>query len=368
MPRYKKLQQTETKYYKRMRSQAGTIPEPVLKKLLKQKYHIIGSHSAVKMCQWTGSKLKGKIGCYKNAFYGIESHRCIQSTPVLLFCNHGCVFCWRMMPEDSLIRVKGKEQPAFSDMPAPKFQWDKPDKIVEGFIDAHRKTVSGFGGNEKVSKKLFQEANSPKHVALSLTGEPSMYPHISGLLDEFHARGISTFLVTNGTYPELIAKWETLPTQLYVSLVAPNKEVYLKAIKPISPILWEKYLRTLQMFPALGEKTRTVLRMTLTRNMNTEPMDGYVQQILLAKPHYVEVKSMVFVGGARNPSRGLSLDSMLSIEEIRECAKKLAKETGYLIAAEHIPSRIVLLCRDKEALKNRIIQFSELFPQIRANS
>ena len=36
-----------------------------------------------------------------------------------------------------------------------------------------------------------------KHCALSLVGEPIMYPHINALLGMLHDRGISTFLVTN---------------------------------------------------------------------------------------------------------------------------------------------------------------------------
>jgi len=351
MARRKKKDAEKTKYFAKVRGQAEAIPQELLKKLLRQKYHIVGTHSAVKMCQWTASILRGEVGCYKNAFYGIQSHQCIQSTPVLLFCNHACVFCWRMMPEEGL---------KFKDMPKKGFAWDKPKEIVGGFIEAHRKTVSGFGGNPKTSKKIFAEANNPKHVALSLTGEPSMYPYIGELLEEFHKRGISTFLVTNGTYPFMVGKWETLPTQLYVSLVAPNKEVYLKAIRPDSPILWEQYMKTLGMLPELGKKTRTVLRMTLTRNVNTQPISGYAGQILLAKPHYVEVKSVVFVGGARLKERGLSTESMLKMEEMREYAKELAKLTGYLYAGEHVPSRIVLLCRDEKALKTRIIDFGTI--------
>ena len=340
-----------TKYFAKLREQAEAVPSALLKRLVKQKYHVVGKHSAVKMCQWTASKLRGGGSCYKNAFYGIESHRCIQGTPVLLFCNHACVFCWRMMPEESL---------KFEDMPRRGFSWDKPKEIVEGFIEAHRKTVSGFGGNPKTCRKVFEEANSPKHVALSLTGEPSMYPHMGELLEEFHKKGISTFLVTNGTYPFMIGRWKTLPTQLYVSLVAPNKEVYLKAIRPDSPLLWGQYMKTLGMLPEIGEKTRTVLRMTLTRGVNMQPIDGYAQQIGIAKPHYVEVKSVVFVGGARLKERGLSKESMLEMREIREYAKELATLSGYLYSAEHEPSRIALLCRDEVALKERMIDFERI--------
>nr|XP_023915154.1 S-adenosyl-L-methionine-dependent tRNA 4-demethylwyosine synthase-like [Quercus suber] len=43
--------------------------------LEKQGYKIIGSHSGVKICRWTKSQLRGRGGCYKHSFYGIESHR-----------------------------------------------------------------------------------------------------------------------------------------------------------------------------------------------------------------------------------------------------------------------------------------------------
>ena len=57
-------------------------------------YRIVGSHSGVKMCRWTKSMLRGRGGCYKHTFYGIESHRCMEATPSLA-CANKCVFCWR---------------------------------------------------------------------------------------------------------------------------------------------------------------------------------------------------------------------------------------------------------------------------------
>lgn len=53
---------------------------PLLRKTLtKQGYKIIGTHSGVKLCRWTKSMLRGRGGCYKHTFYGIDSHRFIQS-------------------------------------------------------------------------------------------------------------------------------------------------------------------------------------------------------------------------------------------------------------------------------------------------
>ncbi|EGD80434.1 TYW1B protein [Salpingoeca rosetta] len=64
------------------------------KALTKQGYRLIGSHSGVKLCRWTKSMLRGRGGCYKHTFYGIESHRCMETTPSLA-CANKCVFCWR---------------------------------------------------------------------------------------------------------------------------------------------------------------------------------------------------------------------------------------------------------------------------------
>ena len=336
----------EGKYYRRVRAENRSIPDPLLKLLVKQKYHLAGEHSAAKLCHWTGSALKGGERCYKGKFYGIASHRCLQCTPVLLFCNHACVFCWRFMPEGKM---------KFDEMPGKRFEWDSPGKIVEWLIEAQRDIVSGYGGNSKVAEKLYDEARSPKHAAISLTGEPTMYPHLEGLLAEFHKRGMTTFLVTNGTFPERVGKWKVLPTQFYVSMAAPNEEVYRNAIRPASPNLWKKYLRMLALMPEIGKRTRTVLRMTLARGVNDSDLEGYASQIKIARPHYVEVKSMVFVGGARGKERGLCLGSMLGMEEIGVIGMKLAGMTGYIASERHSPSRVVLLCRDEKAERNRMI-------------
>ncbi|MFB6308947.1 MAG: 4-demethylwyosine synthase TYW1, partial [Haloarculaceae archaeon] len=39
-------------------------------------------HTAVQTCGWTKNAVRGEGKCYKYIFYGIESHRCIQMTPV----------------------------------------------------------------------------------------------------------------------------------------------------------------------------------------------------------------------------------------------------------------------------------------------
>jgi len=248
-----------------------------------------------------------------------------------------------MMPErDKYGNVKG-------------FEWNAAREVADGLAKAQKTLVAGFGGNPKVKRALYLEAMSPKHVALSLTGEPAMYPKMGELLNEFHARGMTTFVVTNGTLPEAVANWKVLPTQFYVSMVAPNEKVYRKFIRPSTQGLWKKYLRMLGMMPEIGKKTRTVLRMTIARGVNDCDLEGYAAQIKLAQPHYVEVKSMVFVGGARSPERGLALESMLSMDEIENIANRLADASGYRFTDTHAPSRVVLLCRDEKTENERKI-------------
>ena len=71
----------------------------------------------------------------------------------------------------------------------------------------------------------FDEAMNPRHCALSLVGEPIIYPEINEFLDYMHSHGISSFMVTNAQFPAAI---ETLRpvTQLYVSIDAGNERTY----------------------------------------------------------------------------------------------------------------------------------------------
>jgi wyosine [tRNA(Phe)-imidazoG37] synthetase (radical SAM superfamily) len=99
------------------------------------------------------------------------------------------------------------------------------------------KTVEARVASLKDIIRVHEEAIRPKHVAISYDGEPTMYRRIPDLVSEFRKRGISTFLVTNGTFPERIKEMRetcSLPTQLYVTVAAPDRETYLKVALPSS--------------------------------------------------------------------------------------------------------------------------------------
>jgi len=308
------------------------------KQMEKQSYRFIGNHSAVKICEWTKKSLIDKGACYKEKFYGIKSHRCCQISPWVQ-CQNKCVHCWRAIELDFPINKKV----------------DDNKKIIEECIKSQRKLLSGYKGNAKVNIKKYKEAQEPMQFAISLIGEPSLYPKIGELIKELRKRGKTSFLVTNGLCPEVLNelnKKKQLPTQLYVSLNASNKELYDKWHNSKEKNAWKKFNETLRLFPKL--KTRKVIRMTLVRGLNDkeEYIRNFVKLILITKPNFVEVKSFMSIGFSRYR---LGYEKMLSHKEVKDYSKKLVKELGndYKILDEQEISRIVLIGKNRNKMKIR---------------
>ncbi len=296
---------------------------PNFKTLLKkQGYALAGRHSAVKTCLWLRHAMNGQGFCYKSRFYGIQSHRCLQMTPTLV-CNQRCLFCWR---------------PTEVPVPAPE-EWDSPEKIVEESISCQRKLITGFGGSPNAIKERWIESSEPNNVAISLSGEPTFYPYLPELIREYEKRGFTTFLVTNGTIPDMLAR--VSPSQLYMSLDAPDLETYLKVCQPRSAALWEKVNESLSLLKQ--KNSRTVIRTTLVKGENMFKPEGYAELIKKASPDFVEIKAYMHLGFSR-----LRLDrsSMPTHAEVLEFSQALAKYLGYEIADESEISRVVLLSKD----------------------
>lgn len=81
---------------------------------------------------------------------------------------------------------------------------EKPDKIISSCIEQQKKLLSGFGGNKNTNKKRFKEAQMPKHFAISLAGEPTLYPYLGEMIQKLREKGITSFVVTNGLGPEVL--------------------------------------------------------------------------------------------------------------------------------------------------------------------
>lgn len=297
--------------------------------LRSQGYHIVGRHSAVKTCLWVKNSLtKGKV-CYKEKFYGIKSHRCLQMSPAVAYCSNRCLYCWRLMPGERGVNWDGECMP----------EEDDPKEIVEGALKVHRKALNGFKGNPLVPRERWEEAVRPMHVAISLSGEPTNYSRLDGLIEEFGRRGMTTFLVTNGTNPGALKRIRD-PTQLYVSLSAPSEEAYRRICRPTSDGNWGKVMESLSLLSGFG--CPTVVRITAVKDLNMFNPDAYSKVISKSSPTYVEVKAYMHVGFSTSR---LGFDSMPSHGEILGFAKELAERTGYDIVDEVPISRVVLLSR-----------------------
>jgi tRNA wybutosine-synthesizing protein 1 len=301
-----------------------TISAAQIADLERSGYRFVGKHkhSAVKVCHWTRKSLLGMGFCYKQQFYGIQSHRCLQLTPSLPFCDHRCIFCWRNIDVTLQEWVGGVDDPA---------------EILDGAIAFQRQLLSGFKGNPNVDKRKWKEAQEPKHCAISLAGEPTMYPKISDFIEECHRRGTTTFLVTNGLHPKVL-EGITEPTQLYISIVAPDEETYKLVCQPKVEDGWKRLNESLEIMPSLT--CRKVIRLTLVKGLNLKDVGGYAKLIEKARPDFVEPKAYMCVGYSRSR---LGIDNMPSFDEIKGFALELSKETGYLLADESEPSRVVLL-------------------------
>ena len=307
------------------------------KLLLAQKYHLVGEHSAVKRCRWLYESLVHNRPCYKQKFYGIKSHQCIQMTPTLHYCTMRCLFCWRAQSGD-LQHLKWDEQTAPN--------WDEPEQIVETSIRTQIKLVSGYRGNPKTERIKVRESLRPRHVAISLAGEPTLYPQLGDLIHEFKKRGFTSFLVSNGTVPKALAKLSEEPTQLYVSLCAYDEQSFKKTCRPQSAKAWEKLTQTLATLPSF--KCPTVLRLTLARHLNLEHPELYARLVEKANPTYVEPKAYMHVGFSR---LRLSFENMPSHQEIRTFAEQLAQELGYKVLDEASDSRVVLLSKLEKPIR-----------------
>lgn len=302
------------------------MSEKTKRVLHKEGYRIVGKnqHAACKICHWTKESLRKGRNCFKR-WYGVESHRCLQCT-AWLACLNRCTYCWRS------IRPTGTDPK--------KTKFDKPEELVEELIEQQRLLLTGFKGNTVVDKKRWKEAQNPNNVALSLIGESLLYPKISELIREFHKMGFTSFLVTKGTAPKELANLSEEPTNMYMSVCAPDKEMYKKIDKPLTSKSWESQMRSLELMRSF--RCRKIIRMTLVKGWNMKNPEKYAKLIEKAEPDFIEPKAYVHVGESQ---KRLPRETMPVMEDVRKFAKELADFTGYKIKDEDVPSKIVLLSK-----------------------
>jgi tRNA wybutosine-synthesizing protein 1 len=301
------------------------IQDADLRGLEKKGYRFVGSqgHAAVKVCHWTKKSLTDEGVCYKEKFYGIQSHRCLQMSPSIPFCHHKCLFCWR----DVSITTTQWQGP-----------YDEPKTIIDQGIKAQRSLLVGYFGNQKANPRKVQQAQHPNNAAISLAGEPLLYPAVEDLLEEFRRRKFTTFLVSNGLTPERLENLSVEPTQLYISLDAPNQRVYQDLCQPQIEDGWQKLHQSLDMLSSFD--CRTVIRMTCVKDYNMVHPKDYADLINRSNPDFVEIKAYMYVGSSR---LRLQLDNMPSYLQMQTFAQSIADLCDKEIVNESRASRVLLL-------------------------
>lgn len=307
---------------------------PALREALtRQGYQLIGSHSGVKLCRWTKSMLRGRGGCYKHTFYGIESHRCMETTPSLA-CANKCVFCWRH-----------HTNPVGTEW---RWEMDQPEIILKEAIKNHQNMIKQFKGVPGVKEERFEEGMTVKHCALSLVGEPIMYPEINRFLKLLHECKISSFLVTNAQFPTEIRNLKPV-TQLYVSVDASTKESLKKIDRPLFKDFWQRFLDSLK---ALATKQqRTVYRLTLVKAWNVDELQAYAELVSLGNPDFIEVKGVTYCG--ESSASSLTMANVPWHEEVvRFVCELVDLIPDYELACEHEHSNCLLIAHKKFKIDN----------------
>lgn len=409
----------------------------------KTTYRIVGpnKHSSIKPCHWLEQRLmtgRDNRNCYKGVF-GIESHKCLQNTPALPFCNHQCVFCWRDVEEgnlgsqfivepdepreiiDEMLRhqqdiiknhlplrryldnyeimldilyfmiqyntshninslskaihvSKNKIERALNLLKNQRFIIPsdetnnnfKVDKEIVSCIESREDLELLINRELTTPNEIMQahaEALYPNHAAISLDGEVLLYPKISKYVEEFKNRNFTTFIVTNSTLPEILEQLDPLPSQLYFTLPAPNKEIYKKACRPMIKNGWDKINQSFSVIPSLS--CRTVVRLTAIKNLNIGMnfLEDYVSLVNKANPNFFEIKGFTLQAKALNISQRLK--SKMPPQEffpdyafLKEIAEKFQELSGYPLIYKNKPSRDFLFAVNWDEKKDPRIRTS----------
>jgi tRNA wybutosine-synthesizing protein 1 len=323
--------------------------KPKIVEQLKKARYGVSEHSTVDLCHWTRKSFKNEGDCYKHKFYGISTHRCMEFSPAGMYCENRCVYCWRPMEFYDSIKMEPEKVA-------------EPEEIVSKLMEERRKLIMGHYGDARHEKKKLDESLLPAHYAISLSGEPTMYPKLPDLIKYLKSlpETKSIFLVTNGQEPDMLKRLQdenALPTQLYLSTNAADYESFLSINRPRYDDSWERWNSSLKMLSKLN--TRTVLRITLIRNYNTDDkmIPAFASMLKMSSPNFVEIKSYMHVGRSINR---LEHENMLDMDEIRNFSTELAKKSGiFSVMDESFISRIVVLQNQEKFIDRWIPTYAQ---------
>lgn len=236
---------------------------------------------------------------------------------------------------------------------------DDPVGILDGIVEARKKLLMGFKGRKGIDIKKFEEALEPKLYALSLSGEPTLYPRLGEMFKEIRRRGAVSFLVTNGLNPEAIKNLDTFPTQIIISMNAPNEKLFNVWHRSTKKNAWGEFNKSLDVLRGLKGKVRSAVQLTLVDvgdrfgeikgNMSEENVGEYCDLIRKAEPDFVHVRGFKSVGYARGR---LGYDKQPWFDEVKKYALEIRDGLeGYEVAGEDERCCVVMLARAGAKLK-----------------
>lgn len=323
--------------------------EEKYKKNLEKKQYGVYDSASVQICSWTKKSLRGEGDCYKKKFYGAHTHKCMEMTPITLFCSNRCIFCWR--PTEYMNMTDYELQ-----------KWPDPKEIIDNLLEKRIKLLNGFGGNAKVDKDYLKDAMDPDHYAISLSGEPLMYPKMPELIrylrDIRKARTI--FIVSNGLETPMIKRLideDCLPTQFYISLPSPNKDLFKKINNSIYLNGWERLMDSLEIMKNIEfSKTRKVMRITLIKELNDseENLREYRNLIDKYEFDFIEVKSYMHLGYSQ---KRLSKNNQYEWNELKE--KSMQLETNKFKFEDEQKESLIVLLKNKNSKHSTLIYPNE---------
>jgi tRNA wybutosine-synthesizing protein 1 len=291
----------------------------------------------VGVCYWTKSAIQGEGTCYKHAFYGIRSHQCLELTPIPDACNLDCAFCWR-----NLDKPGGNAQ---------GLALTKVEGYVDKLIALRNQKISGFGNQALLDPQVREQSTTPKFWTISYSGEPTLSPELPRLVSDLLDRGFKTLVVSNGTRPEAL---ETLaprpPTQLYLSLCGYDEASFERISSPKEKGLWGNVGLSIKALKSI--KCRRAFRITLLKGFNLDQAKAFADLVKEGLPEYVEMKAYAHMGQSINR---LPFSAVPGFEQVQSLGRELALKTGYLYAVEQERGGAVLLCRDQDALHQRLL-------------
>ncbi len=412
----------------------------------KTTYRIIGEHkhSSIKPCYWLEQRLltgRDNRNCYKGVF-GIQSHKCLQNTPSLPFCNHQCVFCWRDIELGSLgseFIVEPDEPKSLVDemlrhhkdiiknhLPLRRYlenyeimidilyymllnrdqnhsinslnqkihvSKNKIERAInllknQNFVKSENHTLNKFELDNDIQgcidsrdeievlinrelttpdeiMQTHSEALHPNHAAISLDGEPLLYPKISELVHEFRNLNMTTFIVSNGTLTDKMLNLDPLPTQLYITLPAPNEQIYKNICRPMIKSGWNRIMESLESLNTLS--CRTLIRLTGVKNLNLNEqyIQDYITIVKKANPNFFEIKGFTLQAKALQIKDRLKSDKPLQYyfpdyEYLENFALKFGKKSGFPLIYKNEASRDFLFAINWDKEKDPKITKPEL--------